>query len=459
MGIVVFALGVFLGAFFTMDFKPIPLLESHVTVVDRGAHEVANLLTTALQDPKLDGVALSLVVLDEDGGIWFASPLAHTAMIPASALKVLTTGAALSVLGPDFRFVTKFASASAAGPVLDGDLVIVGGGDPTLSADRLKAMVDELVVSGVRRIDGQVRVDVTVFPEHPVSDHWNWGDVGNAYGAGAYGLNVDHNRFVVKIRPGAAVGDIAEISATALDFSDMEWINHVTTGPSDSGDGVVVYSEPYGRRVTLRGTVPVGVADFSVRAAIPNPPETAAVIVMQALLARGVEISGRVRSSVVATEVLVESASAPLMEIVRSIHRTSDNLEAQCVFLALARGGNPAAVVRDHWRGEGVDFSALRMLDGSGLARANTIRAVDLARVMHAALEAPYGGAFFESLPVYQEGLVRSKPGWMSGVMTSVGTITKADGRRMTYAFMVNSVSDTRAVHDLRVELRKEIGR
>lgn len=378
-------------------------------------------------------------------------------MIPASALKILTTGAALSILGPDFRFVTRFASPSSSAPDLDGDLVILGGGDPTLSSARLGLMVDELVKRGIRKIDGRVIADATVFPECPMSDHWNWGDVGNAYGAGAYGLNVDHNRLVLGFRPGASVGEAAHFSGASIELPGVEWVNHVTTGAVGSGDRVVVYSEPYGKRVTMRGTVPVAGGEHAVRAAIPDPPSSAVSTVRKALEKRGIEITGRMRHSASPDQVLVESASVPLMEIIRNIHHTSDNLEAQCVFLALASGGDPAAVVRDHWRGEGVDFVALRMLDGSGLARANTIRAVDIARVMHAALAAPHGREFYESLPVYQDGLIRSKPGWMSGVVTSVGVITQSDGTRMTYAFMSNSVADANSAKDMRNRLRSLI--
>jgi len=456
MVFVVFGLGVFWGKFLKMDMKPIPLNESHPTIADRGAHGLANLLASHLMAPELEGVAVSMVVLDEDGAVWFASPLAHTAMIPASALKVLTTGAAISELGPDFRFVTQFASSAAAGPVLDGDLVIIGRGDPTLSSARLREMAGELVKSGVRRIDGRVIMDASYFPDHPVSDHWNWGDVGHGYGAGAFGLNVDHNRMVVEFRRGHAIGDPAILVGGEVSLPDVEMINLVTTGRLGSDAVVDAYSAPYGRSLTFRGTVPVGVEGYSVRAAIPNPPVLAASIVRDALVAEGVEITGRERSSGVANEVLVASESKPLMEIVRSIHRSSDNLEAQCLFLAMDPQGDPAARVRDFWRGRGVDLAAFRMLDGSGLARANTIRAVDLAKVMHVILNSPYGEEFAESLPGYHEGVVRSKPGWMSGVQTSVGMIMTKDGRRLTYAFMANSVSDREAVFELRRALREE---
>jgi len=434
-------------------------MTSSLSLSDSGARAFSKVFASEVADPAFCGVAISMAVLDEDGEIWFASPLAHTAMCPASALKVLTTGAALAKLGPDFRFETKLASTAAIGPSLNGDLVIVGGGDPALSRQQIQAMVDQLAQNGLRRIDGRIRADSSVFPEHPMSDHWNWGDVGNAYGAGAYGLNVNHNRMVARFRPGRSTGTKAEFLNASVALPGVRWNNLVTTGPPGSGDGVIVYSEPHGERVTFRGTVPAGVAEFSVRAAIPNPPEAAAAMVRAALLKHGVEITGRNRTPARADVVLASTRSVPLIDIIRNIHHTSDNVEAQCVFLSMAPHGNPGSVVRQHWADAGVDFAALRILDGSGLARANMIRAIDLANVMHTALKAPHGREFFESLPLYQDGMVRSKPGGMSGVSTGTGTITTADGRRMTYAFMANGAPDLQAARNLRGRLRAAVAK
>ena len=457
--LVTFACGVLGGLWLAERWKPKPVLESVVDAADAGTVEFADVFARETEDPAFHGVAVSMAVLDEDGGVWFASPLARTAMCPASALKVLTTGAALAKLGPDFRFETKLTTSARAGDAINGDLIIVGGGDPTLTTRRLVAMMDDLANGGLRRIDGRVLVDASFFPEYPMSDHWNFGDVGNAYGAGAYGLNVNHNRTVLRFRPGRAVGMEAAFLGAGMLLPGVVWDHRVTTGPPGSGDGVVVYSEPYGARVTTRGTVPAGAGEFAVRAAIPNPPETAAAVARAALLKMGVEITGREHKAVRADEVLAATSSVPLIDIIRNIHHTSDNVEAQCVFLRLAPEGDPAAVVRTHWQDAGVEFAALRLLDGSGLARANMIRAVDLAAVTHAALAAEHGDVFHESLPVYQDGAVRSKPGGMSGVSTGTGTITTAGGRRMTYAFMANGAPDTQAARNLRGRLRAAVAK
>jgi len=453
----VFIAGVIGGFCLSSLFRPVEKIASMRIFQGSGKGAFERFFVKSTSEPEFDGVAISMVVLDEEGEVWFASPMADTAMCPASALKILTTGAALEILGPDFRFETKLVSSAPAAPTLDGDLVIVGGGDPVLTSRQLENLVVELTLAGIRRIDGRVIADASRFPEHPMSEHWNWGDIGNAYGAGAFGLNVNHNMASAKFRAGASAGDPAVFLGAGREFPGISWQNLVTTGAVGTGQNVTVFSEPYGSRVTFRGTIPPGTQDHFVSMADPNPPASVQAIVTAALRENGVEITGRVREPSEKRHILARAESVPLIEIVGSIHRTSNNLEAQCLFLMLGMEGDPVAVVREYWESRGVPFSALRMIDGSGLARANMIRAVDLAKAMRLALDGPHGREFFESMPVYQDGMVRSKPGWMSGVTTSVGAITTKDGRRMTYAFMANGVTDRSATVGLRERLRAAV--
>jgi len=408
----------------------------------------------AREKQALPAAALAFVLLDEAGDTLYASPLAETAMCPASALKTLTTAAALEILGPEFRFGTRLAASSpiAADGTLAGDLILIGGGDPTLSLRNLESLADQPITSGLKKITGAIRVDSPVFPNNPINDHWNWGDIGNAYGAGAFGLNVNHNRMLIRFDPGTAEGDPAKITGSEPVLPDAVWLNHVTTGPAGSGDGVMVYSSPYSKTITARGTVPLGEPGFPIRAAIPDPPALALDFLIKHLEKSGVVIEGRATSNKSTPETLATHMSAPLPEIIDHLHRVSDNLEAQCLFLMLGhqRKADPAAVIRSHFENAGVAFEGLRVLDGSGLARANMIRPIDLARANHAALQTPNGGRFAQSLFVHPAGF-RSKNGAMSGVRTEVGFLTMTDGRQATFALMANGLTggeDFRAIRD-----------
>ncbi len=395
-------------------------------------------------DPKLAGALLGFCLLDEDGKTVFASPLAETALCPASALKTVTTGAALALLGPEFRFETTLAATAPldAEGVLAGDLVLVGGGDPTLTQKDLETIAQAAVAAGLKKVSGRLLADTSIFPADPVNEHWNWGDIGNAYGVGAFGLNVDHNRLEIRFEPGPQPGAPATLLGGAPVARDTQWVNHIVTGPAGSGDQVVVFSEPYGRTITLRGSVPAGESGFTVRGANPDPPALAVEVLRAHLEEAGVVFADQPGPFSTTRTTLATHRSAPLPEIIDHLHKVSDNLEAQCLFLMIGRKQNaePAAAIRAYWEAAGVKFVGLRLLDGSGLARANMIRPIDLARVNLAARRGPHGQRFYESLSTYAQGNVRGKIGGMSGVKTQTGFIRTKEGGELTFALLGNGL-------------------
>lgn len=412
---------------------------------------------------ELAGALVGFCVLDAKGEIVYSSPLGGTALCPASALKTVTTGAAFGMLGTDFRFETKVTAGSAISPEgrVAGDLTLVGSGDPTLEVEDLEAIAADLVKLGLKRVEGSLKVDASVFDENPVSDHWNWGDIGNAYGAGAYGVNVGHNRISLVFDPGMEVGDSALFKGSTPALTEMDFDSQVATGPAGSGDRVMIYSMPGGKVIRMRGTVPLGRKGFTVRGAVPDPPALAASILRKALAAKGVVFSQRKSTTNPEEPVLLGThVSAPLPEIIDHLHEVSDNLEAQCLFLTMGRRQNapPAEALQRYWESAGISFTGLRLIDGSGLARATMIRPVDLAKVNHAARHGPNGERFLASLSQDLEGRIRSKRGAMSGVRTEVGFINR-DGNEYTFVLMANGLDGGTDFWRLRVPLLEAIGR
>lgn len=414
----------------------------------------------SLAMPGLEGASVGFCLLNSDGTPLHESPRSRIALAPASALKAVTTATALEFLGPDFRFRTSLlaaASAPDAAGSLAGPLVLTGSGDPTLTAADLRAMAGKIASMGVKSVTGGVLADASVFPHDPTSEHWNWGDIGNAYGTGAYGLNLDRNVMTVRIAPGAEEGAPTTLTGHAPTLPDLVWHNHTLTGPPGSGDGVVVYSEPYGRRITLRGTVPPG-PEFTVRAAFPDPPALAAATLREALGNLGIRMEDSPAAAVDASHELLVHESAPLPEIIAHCHRVSDNLEAQCLFLTLGKstGLVPAAAIQSHWLSRGATPVAWRLIDGSGLARANCIRPLDLARILHLASQSPHGPLFLETLSPSHDGRVRSKLGAMSGVRSDAGFIRMPDGSQLTFALIANSLTPQADFRELRHRLLTE---
>ena len=192
---------------------------------------------------------------------------------------------------------------------------------------------------------------------------------------------------------------------------------------------------------------------------MPNPPALAGSILRGALEQRGVIFGGRKVIALSGTAVLSHD-SEPLPVIVDHLHEVSDNLEAQCLFLAMGNLGKaaPEEVVKGYWEKAGVSFTGLRLIDGSGLARATMIRPVDLARVNLAARHGPSGDRFLQSLPAGWNGALRSKRGAMSGVRTEVGFVIR-DGKEYPFALMANGLGSDVDFWRLRGPLLDAIGR
>jgi len=415
-------------------------------------------------DPGLAGAAIGFSVIDSGGEVIFEhnGDVAH---IPASALKTLTTATALEVLGPEFRFETRLGvSEPDEKGISKGDLIITGGGDPMLSIADYQSWIEGMIRAGLVSVPGRVIGDGRLFRGSVFADFWNWGDIGNGYGSPVSGLNLEHNRFTATLIPGAAEGEPASLGAILPELPGVEWNNESLTGAAGSGDGIVIHGGERTGIMHLRGTVPIG-GDMYVKGAVPDPEKFAAHHLREALLAAEIVVGGAAIGAgeltlkkeavpVIGKELLVHR-SPPLLEIVTSIHDTSDNHETECLFqmIALQTGMTPAESVRSHWEGRGLDLSGWRMVDGSGLARADFITPRALARLQYLASTGPHGAAYVGSLLSAFEGALRFKAGAMSAVRSITGLLETESGEILSFAFMVNHYSEAASVQRLQGEL------
>src|SRR5882762_9157716 len=159
--------------------------------------------------------SVSLTVLDAKTGekVFTANP--NMGLATASTLKTITTITAFNLLGKDFQYQTQFGYNGTIGTdgTLNGDIIIKGAGDPTLGSWRyentheghiLSLMVDALQKAGIKKVNGRVIGDDSVFGSQSIPEGWIWMDVGNYYGAGTSGLCWRENQFDIKLKTGPA---------------------------------------------------------------------------------------------------------------------------------------------------------------------------------------------------------------------------------------------------------------
>jgi D-alanyl-D-alanine carboxypeptidase/D-alanyl-D-alanine-endopeptidase (penicillin-binding protein 4) len=374
---------------------------------------------------------------------------ARKAMVIASNLKLVTTLTALEMLGDDFRFQTtlEYDGTLQEDGTLNGNLYIRGGGDPTLGSDRVTGSLEldalmalwaqKIQAAGIRRIKGNVVADDEIFNENVLPNGWTWGDIGNYYGAAAFGLSINDNLYKVYLETGKKTGDPTRLVRTEPAMQDIIFVNEVTTGPAGSGDQSYIYGAPYTYHRVMQGTVPMGRSVFVVRGSLPDPPLFAAQQLRNTLQRKGITVSESATSTrllkqqkrnnaVTPTRKVVYTHFSPaLAAIVEQTNLRSMNLYAEAMLkmmgvkqLNKSTTWESTDAVKDFWQQKGMDMTGFFMRDGSGLSRSNALPPDFLSNLLVFATKQPYFNQFYKSLPV----------AGVSGTMKSIGEGTAATG-------------------------------
>ena len=413
-------------------------------------------------------------------------------LIPASNLKIVTLASAAERLGWDYAYETQILAVGAidAG-TLDGDLLVVGSGDPSLvAADGMSSRVfDEwagrMKALGVRTILGRVVGDDNAFDDEELGFGWSWDDLPEEYAAGVSALQFNENAARVTIRPGAAAGELASIDLTPPG-TGLVIDNGLKTGAPDSPPSIAARRLPGSPRLELRGSIPLGAMPVTRVVSVDNPTLFAVAALRDALIARGIDVRGPAvdiddlahppkRSDGVA---LITYRSPPLSTLAVRLMKASQNLYAETLLKTLgirrvsevsdvsdtcaaACGASAAAgraAVQATLRAWGVPVDALIQRDGSGLSRYDYVTAEALVAILtHVDRDETLRGPFEASLPIAgrdgtlanrmkgtaAEGNARAKTGSMSNVRALSGYITSADGEPLVFSILANNFETT----------------
>lgn len=326
-------------------------------------------------------------------------------------------------------------------------------------------MADAIEKSGISRIDGRVIADETIYDLSPVSTRWSWGDLGNYYGAGPYGLSVFDNTLRIYMKTGER-GSVPQIFKLDPVIKDMTLKSYLLAeGTSDRG---YVYSAPYNNYAWISGFVPENREEFVLRASIPDPPMVLANLLSDELQARGIKVTrgaGSVRTVFDVAEgelqPVLEIVSPPLSDIIHVLNHESVNLYAEHMLKQLGyelsgTGTISAGVqaVRTFLDEAGIQNRGIFIEDGSGLASRNGMTSEFMVHLIrHMLLNGNNPEIFRNSLPPAGEagtmrsyfrdplfmGNLRAKTGTLSRVRGYAGVFTAASGKEFTFCILVNN--------------------
>jgi len=395
--------------------------------------------------------------------------VSHNATVPrnpASTMKVLTTYAALELLGPAYTWRTR---AWAAGPVrdqvLDGNLVLEGGGDPFMTADRWWGFVNGLRQAGVERITGDVVIDNTLFAyqgdDRGAFDNRPY----RAYNVLPDALMVNFQTVNVNVVPDAAAGTarvrVYPWPANLAVDNEVRLLRGTCRGVA-SGLVIAAPEGPTGNRLSVAGDFRSGCGPVALSRAVMRAPEFAYGTFRTFWQQSGGVLDGGLRMGAAPADaqLLYTHDSLSLAEVIRLVNKFSSNVMARQLLLTIAaeKAGRPATtaagqrVIAEFLGSRGIAIPELVIENGAGLSRVERITASGLADVLLDAWRSPYSAEFQASLPVAAvdgtlrrrfrspgiEGRVRMKTGNLQDVSALAGYVNAASGRNYVAVILLN---------------------
>ena len=406
----------------------------------------------------------------------------HRWFVPGSNQKILVSAAAWSLLGPDYRFRTEvWATAPYDAGHLDGDLVLVASGDPSLSSRywgtdqaALDALADSLRSKGTARVTGSLVIDASAWDSTSVAPTREVADLAHGYGSTGGAFAIAEGAMDVVVKSGSTVGAPAAVTWPSWAGSDFVRAEVTTTEP-DSSTRVDPLYLPESRQLVLAGEIPLGTTD-TVSVAQRDPVRLATAALWGRLQSKGISTDGgwRIRwnrgdpigpcgaASVrdcPGSRLITTLESPPLSELVAGALGPSQNWITEQLTLTLGaelgrRGSwdeGVRVVERFLTKQVGVDSLDVSARDGSGLSAYNLVTPRAIVRVLRhmgsrgdaAAFQAAMAepgepDSTLEERLLGLEGRVFAKTGTISNVNSLSGYLVRSDGRQVIFSILSN---------------------
>ena len=407
--------------------------------------------------------AVSVVVEPADAGPPLFASREHAAVNPASVMKLVTSYAALDLLGPAFTFRTDaLLAGELRDGVLRGDLVLRGGGDPKLTYERVWQMAHRLRARGLREIRGDVVVDRRYFAPVPRDAGRFDAEPRRAYNAPPDALLVNFDAVSFTFMPEdqrvRVVGepDLPNVEITSrirlVDGPCRAWRRGLRYDILENGlVATVEFSGSYPREC--------GEREWALR--VFDDARFLEAVFRWAWAEAGGKLLGKVREGATPADARLfdREESEPLAALVRDMNKFSNNVMARHIFLALSAehaGGDgnaaeSARIVKEWLAGKGIDAPELVLENGSGLSREERVSAATLAALLRSAWSSglmpeiaasmplfAVDGTFEERPPGDAAGRAHVKGGTLTGVQSIAGYVADRSGRRWIVVMVIN---------------------
>ncbi len=423
-------------------------------------------------DPNFSNAQWGVVIQSLETGEYFYKRNENKLFIPASDLKLFTTAAGLFLLGPDYRFSTNiYINGNIDGSILDGDLVIEGRGDPTISGrfynnNMFKVYedwADSISAMGIDEITGNIIGYDDDFDDKPFGKGWPW-DL-ESYWFEAPSGPISFNDNVVNIN--VTTDSNQAVISMLPDVNYMVISNNVQVVDGDSASNIDVYRERGTNLVNVFGTIHIG-DSVQTYVTVNNPTQFSMVILKNILRKKGIEVKGY--------PIDIDAASVPITlnqikkiftyyspsykEIIKVINKNSENFFAEQLIKTIGLEekdygsiDDGIEAMRNLLQEMGINPDNMVIADGSGLSRLNLVTPKQIISLLNFMYKSKYFIPFFNSLPIAgvdgtlgkrmkntkAANKVRAKTGYLDGVRSLSGYAYTGDNEPVVFCIIANN--------------------
>ncbi|MGH7461546.1 MAG: D-alanyl-D-alanine carboxypeptidase/D-alanyl-D-alanine endopeptidase [Longimicrobiales bacterium] len=432
--------------------------------------------------------SVTVVSLDRGDTLFAHSP--DLPLMPASNMKLFTSAAALYYLGPNYHYNTfLLADGTIQSGVLQGDLIVYGTGDPTIS-DRFgqkmrvwETFADTLAALGVREIRGNIIADASYFGGPGTAAGWETSYMNASYAAPASALSFAENIATLQIKPARETGGLPEVRLVPGGDASIAIVNEATT-VAGRRSWINVTRTTYDGPIHVRGQIGKNTLGVLRTVPVSDPALWAGCVLRETLQKRGINITGQVKavrspdaspvtgrlvfapafSDKPPLRVLAIHESPPLFDILEVVNKKSHNLLAEQTLrtvgrVALGQGTVEAGARAVQHLLETEDANSageLRIYDGSGLSVLNRVTTRSITHLLSFMARSPMWSDYWATLPeaglrdglhrmhrTAAEGNLRAKTGTIDNVSALSGYVKAANGERLAFSIISNSVPST----------------
>ncbi len=429
--------------------------------------QLADTLDNLVSSSGLGGGKVSVAVYDPRDSTEIYAHRASVPMIPASLQKIHTAIAALRFWGPAHTFKTPVGYRGVIkDSLLIGDLVVRASGDPSWIEEIYPAgphlvfesWADSLRVRGIKQIEGNLLVDVSLFPAVEYNPTWDREDWPNAYAPSVSPFSFNGNMVRWDLKGSSAAGSrpAAELK---FGYDYFKWQNKTQTSSAKGEASLWLSMSPDKRSVTLNGNLGPNTEDY-LKAAVRDPEQFALQMLVSTFQKKGISIMGKAVAdsdsvTTMTTAPLFEHRSPSLYQLLAVMLKNSSGFISETLLADLGPGGAAGAKrIMELYAASGMGGSAFEVVDGSGLSRQNKDSASHFCRTLCYAYNQNWFIYFFGALAVPGETgtlerrfnsneakeSIFAKTGTMTGVSNLGGYVRAADGELYAFAVFANGI-------------------